>query len=152
MFTACSEIKYRTTKEPRSSLGEGDEQLDRRSRQTSMEFAMHVLRKFFRFNINTTAFCLGLHLLPLKSSMKEILSLVLTNRDIKFRHFCTQILVFSANILRRLREIKKIKKAPSAKDYCGGRARRNILISCNTLASIWRNQANRIFQINCISN
>ena len=77
MFTACSEIKYRTTKEPRSSLGEGDEQLDRRSRQTSMEFAMHVLRKFFRFNINTTAFCLGrssLHLLPLKSSMKEILS------------------------------------------------------------------------------
>ena len=38
-------------------------------------YAMQVLHKFFRFNINTTAFCLGrssLHLLLLKSSMTRL--------------------------------------------------------------------------------
>ena len=40
-------------------------------------YAMHVLHNFFRFNINTAAFCLGrssLHLLLLKSSMHRHLA------------------------------------------------------------------------------
>ena len=39
-------------------------------------YAMHVLHNFFRFNTNTTAFCLGqssVHLLLLKSSMIKLL-------------------------------------------------------------------------------
>ena len=51
-------------------------------------FAMHVLHKFFGFNINATAFCLGqssLHLLKLKSSMAwfndKIAHQVVTNID-----------------------------------------------------------------------
>ena len=43
-------------------------------------YAMHVLHKFFGFNINTTAFCLGqssLHLLLLMSSMIEHSVLIL---------------------------------------------------------------------------
>ena len=43
------------------------------AQQSTLDYAMYVLHKFFRFNINTTAFCLGrssLHLLILKSSME----------------------------------------------------------------------------------
>ena len=80
---------------------------------------------------------------PVLKSAEQFKNIVVEAESIKFKLESKE---------EEIREIKKIKKAPSAKDYCGGRARRNILISCNTLASIWRNQANRIFQINCISN
>ena len=53
---------------PRSSLVEGDEQMDRPKCQTSME----LCHNFWVFDISTTAYHLGqysLHLLLLKSSM-----------------------------------------------------------------------------------
>ena len=58
---------------PWSSLVEGREQLYQpKSQKKLWNHPMHVLDKFFGFNINTTAFCFGqssLHLLLLKSSM-----------------------------------------------------------------------------------
>ena len=50
--------------------------------------AMHVLHKFYGFNINTTAFCLdqySLHLPLLKSSMAYLL--VLVSRDCRESSF-----------------------------------------------------------------
>ena len=61
---------------PRSSLVEGDEQLNRPTVKQLWNYAMHVLRIFFGFNNNRTAFCLGrdsLHLLLLESSMGKLM-------------------------------------------------------------------------------
>ena len=43
-------------------LVEGEEQMDRPNSQTAIliwYFAMHVIHRFFGFNINTTVLCLG---------------------------------------------------------------------------------------------
>ena len=83
-FTTFCHLFISTSAEPWSSLPERDELLYRPNSQTTMELCHAcVLHNFFRFNINTTAFCLGrssLHLLLLKSSMAELL---LTSKELQ---------------------------------------------------------------------
>ena len=62
------------------------------AQQSTLDYAMYVLHKFFRFNINTTAFCLGrssLHFLLLKSSM-GILSYLLRPNQIAIKRCWTE--------------------------------------------------------------